>query len=259
MKLLLPVLLLLPGWCLAGGGFTVLPDTPVFPDFPADALCHQLSLSRITDSREWIGAIGLAAPLLQWGENIQAGAGATVFNRIVKTPGHITVSTVDYRVDFPVDARIDSFAFRAAFGHMSCHFADDGIEQLGRHSISSVRDYLSAAAAWHTAGGYLYSAVTWNYHNEPLADKRWHLQLGGTADMWRFSDDAVLFAAVDLKVKEEVHWGSTQSYQVGARLFEHDGRSVSITYTHRRGFEERGQVYAENVVMNLVGVVLDVR
>jgi len=235
----------------------VFPARPIFPEFAADALAHQLSLSRITDNREWIGAIGLAAPVLQWREDIQIGVGSTVFNRIIKTPGHISVSTVDYRVDFPLDFRLDSLRLRVAFGHVSCHYADDGIEQLGHASISSVRDYLLIAGAWLFPGGQVYAAGTYNYHNEPTGDLRWYLQTGGEIAAVKPGPWITVYGAIDLKVKQDVGWGSTQSYQLGVRLFETGSRSLRVAYTHRRGFEERGQVYDDQVIMNIVGVVID--
>jgi hypothetical protein len=242
---------------LSGQEFRVLPPVPVFPDAPADGMAHQLSLSRITDTREWIGAIGLAAPLLQWGDDVQIGAGATTFNRIIKTPGHIAVSTVDYRVDFPVDVRFDSLRLRAAYGHVSSHYADDGIEQLGKTSISSVRDYVLLSGAWMFSSGHCYASATYNYHNEPVSGKPWHLQGGGEIALLAPVPWLTVYAAVDIKVKQEVAWGSTQSYQLGVRLFEAAGRSIRVSYTHRRGFEERGQVYDQQVIMNQVGVFLD--
>jgi hypothetical protein len=235
----------------------VFPPAPLFPDTPADALAHQLSLSRLTDTREWIGAIGAAAPLLEWDGRVQFGVGATVFSRLIKTPGHITVATVDYRVDFPVDLRFDSLRVRVAFGHVSCHYADDGIEQLGRRSISSVRDYLALTVAWMIPDGSFYAGATDNYHNEPLVDRRWHLQAGGEMTAWTIRPGLSLYGAVDLKVKQDVHWGSTQSYQVGFRLSAGGGRNLRVAYTHRRGFEERGQLFDQQTVMNLLGVYID--
>ncbi len=234
----------------------LLPGAPLFPRFSADALAHQLSLARITDSREWIGAIGLAGPLLQWGDHVQAGAGATVFSRLLKTPGHITVTTVDYRVDFPVDLRLDSLRLRAALGHVSCHYADDAIEQMGTRSISSVRDYVLVAAAWMAPGGHGYLSAVCNYHLEP-AFGPWQLQGGA---VWTLAEPAPwlgVIGAVDVKLKQDVGWGSTQSYQLGIRLAGGGGRSALLAWTHRRGFEERGQLYDRRTIFNQIGVVLE--
>lgn len=250
--------LLLPHAAALCQSLTVLPAGRFMPRRTADALSHQLSLSRVTDNREWIGAIGLELPLLQWGDRVQAGAGASVFNRILKTPGHITVVTVDYRVDFPVDLRLDSLRVRLAFGHISSHYADDGIELLGRRSISSVRDYLHAGAGWTFGRGLLYAGVTHHYHNEPVSGKPWELQAGGEVSVVRFSESGAVYAAADVKLKQDVGWGTTRSLQAGVRLFEGERGSVRLAFTRREGFEERGQLYNERRTAHLLSVSLDV-
>ena len=220
-----------------------------------------MSLSRITDNQEWTGAVGALVPLARAGGfvRVQAGAGATVFSRLLKTPGHITVLTVDYRVDLPIDVAFSSWAFRIGYGHRSAHYADDAIEQLGLRSISAVKDYLQGGAAWvpPEIPVTLYGIATWNYHNEPATELPWELQTGGelrARELWSFLSP---YVAVDLKFKQEVAWGSTQSYQAGVRLFPRSGRVLRLSYTHRRGFEERGQVYAEQTVMNIITASLD--
>ena len=66
-----------------------------------------------------------------------------------------------------------------------------------------------------------------------------------------------LYAAFDLKLKEQVAWGTTQSYQVGARLHIGKDLPLSVAYTYRTGFEERGQLYDQKVTRNLVGLYLE--
>lgn len=239
------------------------PDSTLFPRLTADALEHQLSLSRITDNREWIGAIGGSVPLLAWGgaPRLQAGAAATVVSRLVKTPGHITVMTVDYRVDFPLEAGLPPWVVRVAYGHRSAHYADDAIEQLGRRSVSAVKDYLSAGIAWRPLDLplHVYGAATWNYHNEPETDLPWELQTGGELrgpPVWNL---LAPYAAADIKLKQEVGWGSTQSYEAGVRIAPGGRRGLRLAYTHRRGFEERGQVYRERVIMNILTAALELR
>jgi hypothetical protein len=261
-RLLLLWLAFACGQVEAQDSVTVFPGHRLFPLFTADALAPQLSITRITDTREWIGAIGGSFPLVQASFSdvrMQVGVAATIFNRLIKTPGHITVSTVDYKIDLPVDVRWGSFAGRAGFGHISAHFADDGIEQLGQHSISAVKDYIFLAASYDVVrlGGTVYLSVTDNYHNEPETAKHWMIQAGGTFGEVRVSSWARLYCAVDIKLKEEVEWGSTQSYQAGVRLLETETHAFRIAYTHRRGFEERGQLYDRSVIYNLISLFID--
>ena len=241
---------------------TFFPSQKIFPVFTADALSHQLSISRVTDNRDWIGTIGASLPLTQAMYPplvLQLTTAATVFSRLTKTPGHVTVVSVDYRVDFPVDVRIREWVVRVAYGHLSSHYADDGIEQLGKVSIPAVKDYIDLGIARDVpaVGGFVYISSQFNYHNEPRADKKWILQWGGEFGNINISDGMRVYGAVDLKVKEEVGWGTTRSYQVGVKTFERNARALRIALTHRSGFEERGQLFDQVAVANLVSLALD--
>jgi hypothetical protein len=241
---------------------TAFPSWRLFPRFHADALAHQLSLSRVTDTREWIGTVGTSLPIAQMatgGLTFQVGVGATVFSRLIKTPGHITVSTVDYKIDVPVDIDLNAVKLRVGYGHISSHYADDAIEQLGRRSISAVKDYVMIAAARTLApvGGFVYGGVTYSYHNEPETDKHWQPQIGAEVGQVKLCDQVEAYAAVDLKFKQEVGWGTTQSYQVGLRVFSRPPYGLRICYTLRTGLEERGQLYNQRTTANLVSIVLD--
>ena len=238
------------------------PGERIYPVYRADALAHQFSLTRVTNNTEWIGAIGGSLPLVEVAAGDcagQWGVGASVFNRIIKTPGHITVYTVDYKIDFPIDLKLPIFALRLAFGHISNHYADDGIEILGLRSISAVKDYVQLAFARGIPliGGTGYAGVVYNYHNEPILDKRWAVQFGGDFGNWRLTSWATVYGAVDFKIKEEVGWGSTQSYQAGVVLVPRGSYDFRVAYTHRTGYEERGQVYDRSTANDLITLFLD--
>jgi hypothetical protein len=66
-----------------------------------------------------------------------------------------------------------------------------------------------------------------------------------------------MYAAVDVKWKQEVSWGSTQSFQVGVRFDPGGAVRISLAYTHRRGFEERGQVFDRKRTDNLLTIAID--
>jgi len=238
------------------------PEVRLFPRLAADALTHHISLSKVTHNRDWIGTIGGVAPLVSvrspevtW----QLSAAVTTFNRLIKPPG-ITVYTIDYKVDIPIDVRYDDFAFRLAIGHYSGHFADDAIELLGKSSIQSVKDYLTVAASHDLphGWGFVYAGVQYNYNNIPVHDRPWQIQWGFDAGNVPFLGFAVLYCAVDIKLKQEVAWGSTQSYQAGARLVEKARYLLRVAYTHRRGHDERGQFFNTRETVNLISIFLDI-
>jgi hypothetical protein len=241
--------------------FSLLPEAPLFPTLRADGLEHQLSLSTILDNREWIGDIGVAVPLLRFSDSsyiLQTGAAGTVFSRLLKTPGHISVITLDYRVDFPLELAVPSGIWRLGYGHISGHFADDGVALFGPRQRNVVKDYLLGGYAriWKGLGGTSYVQAQWNYHNLPYADKRWMLQVGFNSTDFRTSGWLALYAAGDIKWKEEAAWGSTRSLQVGVVVSGSSARKVRLAYTWRSGLDDRGQFFESAGTLNLISLIV---
>lgn len=264
------VLLLVVGYSAVMAGeaadsthaFSFLPGKKIFPLFTADALTHQISLSKIIDNRDWIGTIGGVVPLVTAhvpkGPEIQFSVAVSTFNRLIKPPG-LTVYTIDYKIDVPVDIRYDRFAVRLAYGHYSCHFADDGIEILGRHSIQSIKDHLWMGVAYdlEAIGGYTYAAGFYFYHNAPQMSAHWQVQWGAEGGNLPVTEFAKLYAAIDIKCKQEVNWGTTRSLQIGLRMFEHRNYSLRLAYVVRRGYDERGQFFDMAGDANMFSLFLD--
>jgi Protein of unknown function (DUF1207) len=242
--------------------FEPFPDTKLFPLFTADGLAHQLSLSDVTENNNWIGAVGGSVPMVQLNlasEKIQASVAVTIFNRLIKSPGHLEVYTVDFKVDLPFDIRFNELALRAALGHISCHFADDALELYGQHSIQHVNDYVTLAASYDIAAlhGYVYGGTNYSYGTQPIPNKPWLFQFGGSFNIYPLHEEATLYAAFDVKVKQEVGWGSTRSFQAGVRLFPRGRFALRVAYTLRMGFEDRGQFYLTRTTLNLVSGFID--
>jgi hypothetical protein len=258
------LLVLLPAQTLGGEDSTVqfLPGTKLFRRFTADALGHGISVSRIVNDRDWIGTIGASVPLVTVrppGEiELQFSAAVTTFNRLIKPPG-LTVYTIDYRVDIPIDARMGSLAVRFAYGHYSCHFADDGIEIIGKRSIQSLKDFLWMGCTYDIAplGGHVYAAGYYFYNNYPRMDKRWQFQGGIEGGNVTLADFVKAYAAIDLKFKQEVNWGTTRSFQLGLRLFQRSSYGMRVAYTLRQGFDERGQFFDKTEDASMFSLFID--
>ena len=238
------------------------PEKKVFPLLRADGLAHQFSISRITDNNNWIAAIGGSIPILQlnlhWA-TIQGSAAVTTFNRIIKTPGHITVHTIDYKVDIPVDIRFEDIVLQVGIGHISCHFADDAIELLGQRSIQHVNDYFRIVGAYDVAaiGGRFYAGFNYSYGTQPIQHRPWLLQIGTDFGNVQLTSDVSAYGAIDLKVRQEAQWGSTRSFQIGFILFPRGRFDLRIAYTLRMGHEERGQFYLNRETLNLISAFID--
>jgi len=238
------------------------PGSKIFPLFTADGLSHQFSISRVTDNRDWIAAIGGSIPLAELqlpAMTMQGSVAVTIFNRLIKTPGHLTVYTIDYKVDIPIDFRFSEFALRVAAGHISSHFADDAIELLGKKSIQHVNDYVTLAATYDLAAihGYVYAGCNYSYSTVPIPNRPWLFQVGADfANVGLFSEVS-MYGAVDVKVKEEVGWGSTRSFQLGFKLFQRHNYGLRLAYTLRMGYEDRGQFYLSQETRNLLSAYID--
>ena len=130
---------------------------------------------------------------------------------------------------------------------------------LGRRSIQVIRDFLKFGAAYDVPwiGGFVYGDVDWIYHIVPNRSENWQLQIGGEAGNVLIAGVARLYGAVDIKAKQHVGWGTTQSYQVGARLFVKKNLPLRVAYTYRTGFDERGQFFDQKESVNLLGVYID--
>lgn len=240
----------------------LFPEKKIFQKHYADAISHQVSLSKHFESTQWFANIGVNIPVFDLGlfyYDFQISASTTIFNTIIKTPGHIQVYTVDYLVDFYIDTKFtDNLNGRFIFGHLSAHYSDDGIVELGNNPISYVRDYIGISGQYilHQLNGKVYFSGFYNYHNEPPRNKHSTFQIGFDAGYYLIQSLKVYFA-FDLKVKSEVNNGTAQSFQMGIIFPSRDKINFRLAYTHRRGFEERGQLYNLKDIKNSLGIYID--
>ncbi len=129
-----------------------LPAKKFYKPYYADAISPQFSLSKHLETSEWFGNIGNAfqfADITLYELPVQLTAAAAAFSTVIKTPGHIQVYTIDYLVEFYSDFAIqEKLTLRFLLGHLSAHYADDGIIELGHYPISYVRDYVGLHAQY---------------------------------------------------------------------------------------------------------------
>ena len=240
----------------------IFPQQKFYEKYYADAISHQLSISKHLESRQWFGNIGANVPITNislYHQTIQISVAATVFNTLIKTPGHIQVYTVDYLVDFFFDKQVtNNLVARFIWGHLSAHYSDDGITQLDNSPISYVRDYIGLHGEYflNEINGKIYTGGFYNFHNEPVINKHFTFQFGFDSRV-KLSKLISTYAALDLKIKSEVNYGTTQSYQIGIKYSSDNNRALRLAYTHRRGFEERGQLFNQKDIKNSLGIFID--
>ncbi len=243
--------------------FRVLPEERIFPRIHASGQAHQLGISKDLDSRQWFGDIGGERPLFELSGGpveIQAGIGATVHAGILRTPPLLQVVTVDFVVDFPIDIRITrDVSIRTGYGHFSAHIADDGIEVLALHSINYAKDYVTLLGSMHWTEHHamVYAGGRYDFHTLPVTDKHLVAQVGGEIQPVELFAGCRLYAAVDLRFKEETAWRAIQSYQAGCILTGPAATAVRVTYTYRTGSDDRGQFFDRTLTASLFGVAID--
>jgi hypothetical protein len=242
---------------------TFFPSSQIFPRLYADGTTHQFGVSKDLSTAMIYGSIGneiTAIEARMLGTTIQLGAGATVLGSMIKRPRLLQVLTVDFLVEFPVDVRLtDHLALRMGFGHLSAHYADDGIELLGKSSVNYVKDYIMLAAVYHLTAlrADVYGGGHWDYHSLPEEQRHWMFQAGIQGGNLRLFSDGQLYAAIDVETRAEAAWATTQSYQCGVRLIPQGNRALRVAYTYRTGTDTRGQFFRERSTTHLVGVYLD--
>ena len=239
------------------------PGERLFPKLLADGIAEQFSLNKDMMSRRFIGSIGGSQRIVQLTTDqfaIQAGIGATVYASLVRKPSILEVVTVDFFVDFPLDIKFsDRIAVRTGWGHNSAHLADDGIVVVGLSPINYAKDYIPLLGMYMLplAGGFAYGGVRFDYFSLPERGMHYILQCGTEFGNIVLLPGFRVYGAIDIKLKSEAAWGSTQSYQLGVKMLERGASTVRFSYTYRTGIEDRGQFYKENTTTSMLGVYFD--
>jgi hypothetical protein len=172
----------------------------------------------------------------------------------------LEVQTVCFFVDFPVEIKFsEKFSIRTGYGHYSAHLADDGIEALKIQPINYAKDYIPLFAAYNVSifNGWIYGGLRFDTYTIPEQNKHWNFQFGGEFGNFEISNNIKFYGAIDIKIKSEAGWATTQSYQIGCKLIEIKSHTVRIAYTYRTGIEDRGQFYKNKTQLSLFGVFFD--
>lgn len=244
----------------------LLPSKHIAPLFTANTTEHRITISKIFEVNKYIGGMGGRFPLaLAKYEGItgQLVIASTGYVHLRRTPGHLQVETIDFFVDFFVDIVLNKeWTIRSGFGHTSQHFVDDAFEILGyKNSINYVRDYFKIFVLKKTdiLKGFLYAGTYYNYHfiiNTPTKNKMIY-EFGGEVLNTNLTDVIIIYVACDIKIHGELHYGTTQNYQIGIKIGEEYGHTLRLAYNYRTGLEERGQFYNQRVRWNTLGLYFD--
>lgn len=239
------------------------PRHSLFPKLYADGTLHQLALSKDLLTGRFIGAIGGLQRIVQfdiYDYLVQTSLAATVYATLYRKPDVVEVHTACFFVDLHFDIQIyKDLTLRTGYGHYSAHLADDGVEKLRISAINYAKDYIPIVAAYRIIdlGLWLYGGIRLDTYSIPEYYKRWNFQFGLEGGDFPIAKDVKLYGAIDIKIKSEMSWGSTQGYQVGLKFFESFSNALRIAYTYRTGLDDRGQFYKQHVNLSTLGLYFD--
>ena len=170
---------------------------------------------------------------------------------------------VDFFVDVYADIRLSPlWTVRIGGGHTSQHLSDDAFESLGfTRSVNYARDYYQffVLRQFPAVRGFVYggSYYTHSFLIDTRIDGQWLFQAGGEFLNTHLYGPLHVYTAVDIKLRGELEYGSTQSYQAGLKISGDSFSAIRLSYTFRTGLEERGQFYNQKISRHMIGMFFD--
>lgn len=257
---------LYPAFAQTSFHYTLLPERALLPKFTANVTEHGSSAAKFLDKDHyWVG-LGNLFPLVRLGDGsflADVSVGGTVFAQLDHKPGSFRVINTDFYVDMLCTLTWDSVTFfQIGAGHTSQHLNDDALEILGyMHSINYVRDYYRffLLRMVDFLEGYVYGGVLYHHTFKiPTGENPlWLFEFGGDVAHVPITPSLTFYTAFDIKLRDEVRFGSTQSYQIGVQLHGDSSHTLRFAITHRAGYEERGQFFATKVHLQTIGIYVD--
>lgn len=245
---------------------TFLPKEKFVPVFSADGNAHRISYNKLMNSGSLIGSMGgifPAANIRYDGLDAQISLASSIYTHLNNAGIRFQVVNVDFFVDVYADIRLSPlWTVRIGGGHTSQHLADDAFESLGfSRSINYARDYYQAVVVRRLSAlrGFVYGGTyfTHSFLVDSRIDGQWLFQAGGEFFNTHLSGPLYAYAAIDIKLRSELEYGSTQSYQAGLKISDNSFSAIRLSYTFRTGLDERGQFYGQRIGRHMVGMFFD--
>ncbi len=241
-----------------------LPSEHLVHDFVADGTAHRFSAHQILSSREVQVSVGGIVPLIGytvWHTPVQVSTGASIYARL--DPGEsIAVLSSEFSVDFfLLDVQLkEDLVARAGMGHASHHLGDGVPKDSTVHPIDYSRDDVQLFMIHRINGfsGQFYAGFRYNYGlvvRQPVKKPLW-LQFGMHAVPWSFSQELSAYVGLDIKLRQELSYGTSQRYEAGLQFKTVEGRALRLSVSYSAGFEERGQFFGKRRGETGIGMIL---
>ncbi|MFN4084016.1 MAG: DUF1207 domain-containing protein [Bacteroidia bacterium] len=250
--------------------FIALPPTHIIPVFTPDARAHQSSAlyTNKDNVNEIINSFGGVFPLVKVKSKYLVGqlslAGTVYSTLITKFKSGYTLNN-DYHVDIFFDVSLTrNFKMRLGSGHQSHHLSDDAIRrQINTTVINYVKDYFITGLVYVSDEETIYGLLHYFHSfksNDTEKGKNFSgmimLQGGIEKNVYRFNKYINAYAGLDVKLRQELNFGSTQNLQAGIKWQNNNLRNIRFVINFISGYDERGQYYKQ--IRNLVnsGIIL---
>lgn len=241
----------------------------IVPIFTADARAHRLQLQKTTQGRQFFGSMGMQFPLVNLnalGKTLQFSVASSVYTTLKRYNQRGETVNVDYFVDFFFDLKLSqTWYLRSSYGHTSQHLSDDAVN-AGLTPINYAKDYVQLHSVHRLFknklllyGGFYY------FHNYKIGEMgiaknlsgKSMLHAGGEVTLFQFNPSNALYAAADIKLREEFNFGNTHCLQLGYKLHQSNQEHFRLAYQYLGGYEERGQFYKQQVNLHTIGAYFD--
>lgn len=242
----------------------LLPPKHLVHDFVADGAAHRFSACQIFSPREVQVTVGGIIPLVEhilWDMPVQVSLGASIHARL--DPGRsIAVLSNEFGIDFfLLDVRLtDNFVVRTGMGHASHHLGDGAPRDSTVQAIDYSRDdvQLFMIRTFDVFSGQFYAGLRYNYAqvigqtiHKPLS-----FQIGMHALPWSFSQGFSAYIGWDVKLRQELSYGTSQWYEAGLQHSSIEGRVIRLGVSYSCGYEERGQFFGKRRREAAIGIAL---
>ena len=241
-----------------------LPARHLVHDFVADGAAHRFSATQLFSPNEVQVGVGGILPLLGyevWEMPVQLSTAASIQARL--DPGRrIAVQSSEFSIDFFVlDIQMSrDLVFRTGMSHSSHHLGDGELGDSAVFPIDYSRDEIQVFIIHPSSffRGQVYAGLRYAYAlviHRPV-HKPVSLQIGVHTLAWSFSQELSLYGGWDIKVRQELSYGTSQRYEAGLQYTSEDGRILRFSISYSGGFDERGQFFGEHRRGAGVGIIV---
>lgn len=246
-----------------GHRWKLFPDSSIVRPFPADGAAHRFAAARSFRNGDVLAQVGGVVPVIGGlfeGTPVQAGFGASVRTRL-DPDEHIAVHSIEFAVDLLlVEVEwFPGFQTRFTAGHESHHLGDGLPDSVVAEALDHSRDFISLTAIgeFHDLGlrayagmNYAYGFVVGRPRNERTVLHTGFAVAVPVGGVWW------VYAAGDVRFREELSFGTTQRYETGIEV-RGGFRSLRLGLWHVAGFDDRGQFPGQARKESGAGIFLD--